>query len=103
MCVNYHAGMKDKLQKCLESKARDTLLHSCSHLTLQVGQLRQVMPAVFEVKAIEQTGLTDFLHPPKNSGSEIGSLRYDRMMFALMPLGGSLVILTPFCSTATGK
>jgi hypothetical protein len=43
------------------------------------------------------------VHKLKNSGSEIGSLRYDLSRLALRPLGGSLVILTPFCSTDTGK
>jgi hypothetical protein len=43
------------------------------------------------------------LHKLKNAGSEIGSLRYDLSRLALRPLGGSLVILTPFCSTDTGN
>ena len=47
--------------------------------------------------------LTGFLQVVKNSGSEIGSLKYERMMLARSPLGGSLVILTPFCRTETGK
>jgi len=47
--------------------------------------------------------LTGLLHDVKNSGSEMGSLRYDRMTLERRPLGGSLVILTPFCSTDTGK
>lgn len=38
-----------------------------------------------------------------HSGSQMGSLRYERPMLALSPLGGSLVILTPFCKTETGK
>ena len=47
--------------------------------------------------------LTTFWHPLKNSISLMGSLTYDRMRLAFSPLGGSLVILTPFCSTETGK
>jgi hypothetical protein len=41
--------------------------------------------------------------PLKNSGSEIGSERYEPRMLARSPLGGSLVILTPFCRMETGK
>ena len=41
--------------------------------------------------------------PVKKVGSQIGSMRYERVIFARRPLGGSLVILTPFCSTVTGK
>ena len=33
----------------------------------------------------------------------MGSLRYDLSRLALSPLGGSLVIFTPFCNTETGK
>ena len=40
--------------------------------------------------------LTGFLQAAKNSVSEIGSFKYDRMILALSPFGGSLVILTPF-------
>lgn len=35
------------------------------------------------------------LHPLKNLGSEMGSFRYDLSRLALIPLGGSFVILTP--------
>ena len=41
--------------------------------------------------------------PSKNSGSEIGSVRYEPSRLALNPFGGSLVILTPSWSTETGK
>ena len=47
--------------------------------------------------------LTGLEHPPKNSGSDMGSFMYERMTFAFSPFGGSLVILTPFCSTEMGK
>ena len=42
-------------------------------------------------------------HPWKKSGSDTGSERYDCSRLARRPLGGSEVILMPFCSTATGK
>lgn len=38
-----------------------------------------------------------------HSMSEMGSLKYDLVIFALKPFGGSLVIFTPFCRTNTGK
>ena len=44
-----------------------------------------------------------FSHLLKNSGSEIGSERYEPRMLARRPFGGSLVILTPFCRMETGK
>lgn len=34
---------------------------------------------------------------------QIGSVPKDPIRFALSPIGGSLVIFTPFCSTDTGK
>ena len=49
------------------------------------------------------TLLTGLLQVVKNSGSEIGSLKYDRTILERSPFGGSFVILTPFCSTDTGK
>jgi len=42
-------------------------------------------------------------HPSKNVGSLIGSLRYDWSKFWRRPVGGSLVIFTPFCRTVTGN
>lgn len=45
----------------------------------------------------------DLLHDSKNSGSQIGSLRYERVMLERRPFGGSFVILMPFCRTTTGK
>jgi hypothetical protein len=44
-----------------------------------------------------------FLLPSKNYGLEIGSVKYDPVRFAFKPLGGSLVILTPFCRIAVGN
>lgn len=49
------------------------------------------------------TLLTGLLQVVKNSGSEMGSLKYDRTILERSPFGGSFVILTPFCSTDTGK
>ena len=49
------------------------------------------------------TLLTGLLQVLKNSGSEMGSLKYDRTILERSPFGGSFVILTPFCSTDTGK
>ena len=34
---------------------------------------------------------------------QMGSVEYELIKLALRPLGGSLVILTPFCKTETGK
>ncbi len=39
----------------------------------------------------------------KNSGSDMGSMLKERIILERSPLGASLVILTPFCSTDTGK
>ena len=47
--------------------------------------------------------LTGLLQLPKNSGSEMGSIKKERAMLARRPFGASLVIFTPFWSTATGK
>ena len=41
--------------------------------------------------------------PSKNSSVQMGSSVSERLMLARMPLGGSFVILTPFCSTKPGK
>mmetsp|Transcript_18459 Transcript_18459/g.55661 ORF Transcript_18459/g.55661 Transcript_18459/m.55661 type:complete len:222 (-) Transcript_18459:1094-1759(-) len=41
--------------------------------------------------------------PSKKASSESGSARYEPSMLARKPLGGSLVILTPFCKIETGK
>ena len=54
-------------------------------------------------RILQRVILTGLLQVVKNSGSEIGSLKYDRMTLERSPLGGSFVILTPFCSTDTGK
>ncbi len=40
---------------------------------------------------------------PKNSGSLIGSLRYERKRLKRRPFGASLVNLTPFCKIETGN
>jgi len=41
--------------------------------------------------------------PVKKVSSLMGSLRYERRRLARNPLGGSLVILIPFCRTETGN
>ncbi len=46
---------------------------------------------------------TGFFALPKNSGSLIGSLKYDRKRLKRSPLGASLVSLTPFCNIITGN
>ena len=43
------------------------------------------------------------MHPLKHWGSEIGSERYDWRRFSRRPVGGSLVIFTPFCRIVTGN
>lgn len=43
------------------------------------------------------------MFPSKNYSLEIGSVRYDPVRLAFSPLGGSLVILTPFCRIAVGN
>lgn len=40
--------------------------------------------------------LTSLLQLPKNSGSEMGSIKKERAMLERRPFGASLVILTPF-------
>ena len=59
------------------------------------------MPAYYTCTRVHT--LTGLLLLEKNSGSEMGSMRKERAMLARRPLGASLVIFTPFCSTATGK
>jgi len=46
---------------------------------------------------------TGFLALPKNSGSLIGSLKYDRKRLKRKPFGASFVSLTPFCNMVTGN
>jgi len=46
---------------------------------------------------------TSFLTDEKKSMSEIGAIRYERSMLKRSPLGGSLVIFTPFCRIDTGN
>ena len=41
--------------------------------------------------------------PWKKAESDMGSVRYDCWRLSLSPVGGSLVIFTPFCSTLTGN
>lgn len=47
--------------------------------------------------------LTGLLELSKNLGSQMGSIRKERAMLERRPFGASLVIFTPFWSTATGK
>lgn len=41
--------------------------------------------------------------PSNHDLLQIGSVPYEPSRFAFNPIGGSFVILTPFCNTATGK
>lgn len=60
---------------------------------------------VLNIRNVTVTVLTGSLlgQAAKNSGSEMGSEIYDCNRFNLKPVGGSLVIFTPFCSMVTGN
>lgn len=52
--------------------------------------------ALTDLQSYNTPLLTGFLQLSKKPGSDIGSIRYDRIILARKPFGASLVIFTPF-------
>lgn len=62
---------------------------------------KKILKKTSKINSIKKP--TGFFAFPKNSGSLIGSLKYDRKRLKRKPFGASLVNLTPFCNIVTGN